>query len=77
MVIEESSVVAAASLGAKFWLERGGFKSKILGTKKVGQVHFEWLGDKAKLVSFFEQSKNDLLNSVSHLTGNMVSRGGG
>src|SRR6476661_3114628 len=35
MVIEESSVVAAASLSAKFWLERGGFKSVVLATKKV------------------------------------------
>ncbi|MDX1317816.1 MAG: hydroxymethylglutaryl-CoA reductase, partial [Xanthomarina gelatinilytica] len=27
MAIEESSVVAAASKAAKFWLERGGFKA--------------------------------------------------
>ena len=39
MVIEESSVVAAASAAAKFWMKRGGFKAEILGTKKVGQVH--------------------------------------
>ena len=37
MVIEESSVVAAASIAAKFWADRGGFKCKILGTTKVGQ----------------------------------------
>ena len=40
MTIEESSVVAAASKAAKFWLDRGGFKTNILGTEKVGQVHF-------------------------------------
>lgn len=34
MAIEESSVVAAASKSAKFWLSRGGFKSKIISTKK-------------------------------------------
>ena len=28
MVIEESSVVAAASSAAKFWMSRGGFKPK-------------------------------------------------
>ena len=30
MAIEESSVVAAASKAAKFWLDRGGFKAEVL-----------------------------------------------
>lgn len=77
MVIEESSVVAAASLGAKFWLERGGFSTKVISTNKVGQVHFLWQGPKQKLHDFFEKSKNDLLTSVKDLTINMESRGGG
>jgi hydroxymethylglutaryl-CoA reductase len=77
MVIEESSVVAAASLGAKFWLERGGFKSKVLSTTKVGQIHFQWQGDQTKLMSFFNEKKNELLNSLSYLTQNMEKRGGG
>lgn len=77
MVIEESSVVAAASLGAKFWLERGGFNAKVISTKKVGQVHFKWPGDKDKLSSFFSDIKSDLLNAVTHLTMNMEKRGGG
>ena len=34
MTIEESSVVAAASNAAKFWLSRGGFKTTILSTDK-------------------------------------------
>lgn len=77
MVIEESSVVAAASLGAKFWLERGGFKSVVLSTKKVGQVHFKWQGPKENLVQFFNESKEDLLRSVAFITANMEKRGGG
>lgn len=77
MVIEESSVVAAASLSAKFWLERGGFKARVLSTTKVGQVHFQWQGDKARLRAFFEEVKSELLNSVSHITANMQERGGG
>jgi hydroxymethylglutaryl-CoA reductase len=77
MVIEESSVVAAASLGAKFWLERGGFKTTVLSTKKIGQVHFQWLGQKEKLERFFNDSKVDILNAVAHLTMNMEIRGGG
>lgn len=77
MVIEESSVVAAASLGAKFWLERGGFKTEVISTRKVGQVHFQWQGNKEKLRSYFNESKENLLNAVAHLTMNMEIRGGG
>ena len=46
MVIEESSVVAAASLVAKFWSTRGGFKAEVISTTKIGQVHFIYKGDK-------------------------------
>lgn len=77
MVIEESSVVAAASLAAKFWLERGGFTARVLSTRKVGQVHFQWQGEKNKLKSFFMDQKSDLLNAVQPLTTNMERRGGG
>jgi len=77
MVIEESSVVAAASLGAKFWYDRGGFTSKIISTKKVGQIHFLWQGQKEKLTAFFEKSQNDLIAAVKPLTENMNRRGGG
>ena len=77
MVIEESSVVAAASLGAKFWYERGGFTTKVISTTKVGQIHFLWQGDKDKLFSFFNKIKKYLVESVKHLTENMETRGGG
>ena len=45
MVIEESSVVAAAGNSAKFWSTRGGFHTRIISTTKEGQVHFTWKGD--------------------------------
>lgn len=77
MVIEESSVVAAASLAAKFWLERGGFRTKVISTDKRGQVHFKWQGDKEKFKTFFEESKEDFKKSVEHITSNMQQRGGG
>lgn len=77
MVIEESSVVAAASLSAKFWSERGGFKARVLSTKKVGQVHFMWRGDKSRLVKFFNDARSALLESVASLAHNMQKRGGG
>ena len=64
MTIEESSVVAAASKAAKFWLSRGGFKTEVLGTEKVGQVHFIFKGETSKLLRFFTEIKQDLIKDT-------------
>lgn len=77
MVIEESSVVAAASKAAKFWSTRGGFKATVINTEKIGQVHFMYEGDKTKLNSFFTDIKPKLFTTTEHLTKNMQKRGGG
>ena len=77
MAIEESSVVAAASKSAKFWLNRGGFKTTVLGTEKIGQVHFTYNGDPEKLEAFFKQIKPILIQNAEPLTKNMQARGGG
>ena len=77
MAIEESSVVAAASKAAKFWLDRGGFKTKILGTEKIGQVHFFYTGDSKKLTAFFKKTKASFFEESKHLTKKMETRGGG
>jgi len=77
MVIEESSVVAAAANAAKIWMKRGGFKTEVLGTEKIGQVHFLWKGDPSKLLNAFERIKLDLLQEAEAITANMVKRGGG
>ena len=77
MAIEESSVVAAASKAAKFWQDRGGFKTKVLGTTKIGQVHFLYKGDTDKLNQFFKKINSNLIEEASEITKNMVKRGGG
>ena len=77
MVTEESSVVAAASLVAKFWSTRGGFKTEVLGTKKTGQVHFMFAGEKANLISYFNKNKTELFAVTASITKNMEKRGGG
>jgi len=78
MVIEESSVVAAASKAAKFWLHRGGFKTTILGKEKVGHVHFTFKGDKSTFSLFFRQKLEKMLfKDTEHITHNMRQRGGG
>lgn len=77
MVIEESSVVAAASAAAKFWMDRGGFTTEILDTKKLGHVHFKWQGDKQALNDVFPDLKAKLIEDCADITQNMRKRGGG
>ncbi len=77
MVIEESSVVAAASKSAKYWAERGGFKTTVLNTEKIGQVHFLFQGNVEKLEAFFAAIKADLFANTQQITANMQKRGGG
>ena len=77
MVIEESSVVAAASAAAKFWGERGGFHAEVVDVRKVGQVHFGWSGNKEKLFALFPEIEKRLLADTASMTEKMVKRGGG
>lgn len=77
MAIEESSVVAAASKAAKYWLHRGGFKAEVIGTEKIGQVHFMYNGDFDKLERFVIQIKPKLIADAASITANMKKRGGG
>ena len=77
MVIEESSVVAAAANSAKYWSTRGGFKATVLSSEKIGQVHFIYKGDSKKLEQFFAENKAKFFASTDSITKNMQKRGGG
>ncbi len=77
MAIEESSVVAAAAKSAKFWATRGGFKTTVFGTEKIGQVHFLFNGSSEKLERFFTKVKPKLFSNTESMTKNMQKRGGG
>lgn len=77
MVIEESSVVAAAANSAKFWFSHGGFKTEVLGTEKIGQVHF-LCHDNVELLRYkFPELKESLIAGCELITENMRGRGGG
>lgn len=77
MVIEESSVVAAAANAAKFWSERGGFKTTVISTEKVGQVHFLYTADFEKLNTYFTEITPKFYSATNDITKNMRARGGG
>ncbi len=77
MVIEESSVIAAASKAAKFWADKGGFRANIISTTKIGQVHFLWQGNLKKLQAEMPEMRSIFLKSTDNITKNMRERGGG
>jgi hydroxymethylglutaryl-CoA reductase len=77
MAIEESSVVAAAAKSAKYWSKRGGFKTTIVGTEKIGQVHFMYHGSNKALQEFWQFLLPKLHETTQHITQNMQKRGGG
>ena len=77
MVTEESSVVAAAASGAKFWMSRGGIKAEVVGTEKLGHVHFFYRGDKAYLMKAWPTLSRYLKECARDVTKRMEERGGG
>nr|WP_320117425.1 hydroxymethylglutaryl-CoA reductase, degradative [uncultured Marinifilum sp.] len=77
MVIEESSVIAAASRSAKFWANHGGFNARVVSFVKSGQVHFIWKGESNKLNNLLPELKFELYRASKELTKNMRQRGGG
>ncbi len=78
MAVEESSVVAAASKAAKFWIDKGGFKTTIINTEKLGHTHFIIDIESHKLQHFFNfKLKKKLFEATESITANMRNRGGG
>jgi len=77
MAIEESSVVAAASKAAKFWMNNGGFKAEVIATEKIGQVHFLFHGNKKIISDYFHFVKPLFFEKTKSITSKMNSRGGG
>jgi hydroxymethylglutaryl-CoA reductase len=77
MVIEESSVVAAAASAAKFWLPLGGFHTEVVATVKLGQLHIRWSGTPERWEVLFPALAEKLRMEATYLTANMEKRGGG
>jgi hydroxymethylglutaryl-CoA reductase len=77
MVTEESSVVAAAAAGAKFWAERGGFHTRIGTLQKPGHIHFTWKGTGTEIHTFIESLIPGFYDVTDAYTCNMKGRDGG
>ena len=77
MVIEESSVVAAASAAAKYWMTRGGFRAEVVATEKLGQLHFRWSGSPQRRAALLNGLCTRVRAKTKVLTERMEARGGG
>ena len=77
MVIEESSVVAAASRAASLWAKHGGFKTTIHNSVKIGHLWFQWSGSIDTLLNNASSIETHLRASVKEITQSMEQRGGG
>ncbi|MFZ1514376.1 MAG: hydroxymethylglutaryl-CoA reductase [Saprospiraceae bacterium] len=77
MVIEESSVVAAAAYAAKYWMDRGGIKAEVLSTRKLGQIHFKWKGKEEWLRAWIPEIEKRMRADSKEILHNMENRGGG
>jgi hydroxymethylglutaryl-CoA reductase len=76
-VTEESSVIAAASKAARYWAQRGGFRTSVKSMTKKGQVHFTWNGKQENIKLLFPFIRKKLLTASLEITEKMRQRGGG
>ena len=77
MAIEESSVVAAASYGAKLTLSLGGFQTKSPKSIATAQILFELQDSKIDLKSIFDMTmKENLIKKARESVPRLLKRGG-
>jgi len=77
MVIEEPSVVAAASNAAKMVREGGGFTAEADPPVMISQIQIRDVVDAAGAVTRVLSQKDDLLRMANGAVGGLVARGGG
>ncbi|MFO8000561.1 MAG: hydroxymethylglutaryl-CoA reductase [Marinilabilia sp.] len=77
LVVEESSVVAAAGRAATFWAQNGGFRNTIHGTLKKGHIWFRWDGPSERITPIRQNLIERLREAVAPITAGMEKRGGG
>jgi hydroxymethylglutaryl-CoA reductase len=77
MVVEEPSVIAAASNAARMVRAGGGFQAEALGNEMIGQIELFDVADVKSAVDAVEQARADLLTVGANAVPNLVRRGGG
>jgi len=76
MMVEEPSVVAAASYGAKLINRTGGFKTIISERLMIGQIVFDNVKDTASLATAIKQLESQIKAIADESYPSMIARGG-
>ncbi|HLQ75444.1 MAG TPA: hydroxymethylglutaryl-CoA reductase, degradative [Alloiococcus sp.] len=77
MAVEEPSVIAAASNGAKIIANNGGFKTTVHNREMIGQVVVKQSSNIEKDKEVLEKNKEKLINLANEAYPSIVKRGGG
>jgi hydroxymethylglutaryl-CoA reductase len=77
MVVEEPSVIAAASNAARMVRQAGGFSAEMLESLMIAQVQLDEVADGAAAVRALEAAQPELLGIAEHAVPGLSSRGGG
>ncbi|MFO1532522.1 MAG: hydroxymethylglutaryl-CoA reductase, degradative [Thermoplasmatota archaeon] len=77
MAVEESSVVAAASHGAKLAAQGGGFRTEVMDPVTIGQVELRGVRDVAAAKKVVARSRKAWMRLLDGQVPAMAKRGGG
>ena len=77
MATEEPSVIAAASNAAKLVSQAGGFKTKVLSRKMIGQIVFNQLSDFTIVEKWLTENRLMIFDLANQAYPSIVTRGGG
>ncbi|MGM0239101.1 hydroxymethylglutaryl-CoA reductase, degradative [Enterococcus sp. AZ103] len=77
MATEEPSVIAAASNAAKLVSQAGGFKTKVLSRKMIGQIVFNQLSDFTIVEKWLTENRLKIFDLANQAYPSIVTRGGG
>ena len=77
LVVEEPSIVAALSAGARIARKAGGFTTELAESLLAGQVHLAGLADPAAAQEAILAARDDLIDEANRVHPRLLNRGGG
>jgi hydroxymethylglutaryl-CoA reductase len=77
MVVEEPSVIAAASNAARMVRKSGGFSAEMVESLMIGQIELRSVPKPAQAIAALEAAREELLELATAAVPGLVARGGG
>ncbi len=77
MVVEEPSVIAAASNASRMIRASGGFRAEMVESLMTAQVQLSKVPDPVRALQALEEHRNELMQLAREAVPNLIERGGG